>query len=157
MTNEKVLNYRKAYVELIEIIKVLNEEQRNAIPNTFIQYAKNNMDPDYSFDYDTSKTINEQNLSVETQALLVELYERYWAPANEKEFWEKYDRICTNMIEEEKTANYTSNLFEDNYVSTNPTEPKEEPIQNLPTIVENKSIFKKILSFIKNIFNKDKF
>ena len=41
MTNEKVLNYRKAYVELIEIIKVLNEEQRNAI-NVIIDLIKAN-------------------------------------------------------------------------------------------------------------------
>ena len=46
---------------------------------------------------------------VETKALIVKLYEKYFAPESEAEFWKKYHRICFNMIEKEKKKKYNSN------------------------------------------------
>ena len=88
MLKEKELNYRKAYVELYEIINVLSKEQKEKIPEGFIKNIKANADSNYYFKYDITKTIFEQNLMVETFALLIEIYERYLAPFEEKEIWE---------------------------------------------------------------------
>ena len=44
MTKEKRLLYQKAYVELYEMIKHLSDEEREKIPEYFIEYLYNNMD-----------------------------------------------------------------------------------------------------------------
>ena len=91
MTKEKEIEYKKAYVELF---KVLNEQQIERIPRDIIAYVTNNMDTNYTFGYDLSKSLKEQNFMDETKALILEIYERYLAPSDEDELWKKYDRIC---------------------------------------------------------------
>ena len=102
MQVEKI-EYQKAYVELYEIIKALPEEEQEKIPKTLLKNLKDNMSKEYKFEIDTERDILNQNYKIETKALFVELYERYLAPKEEKNFWEKYDKICNNMIEEKKT------------------------------------------------------
>ena len=111
MTKEKSFRYKKAYTELNEIFKILDKEQKDKIPNDFINNISNNMDKDYKFEFDNSKGIFEQELMAEKEALLVEIYERYLAPSEEKEMWQKYDKYCLNKIEDEKKANYNYLLW----------------------------------------------
>ena len=49
MTREKSIQYKKAYVELNEIFKTLDKEQKDKIPNDFINNISNNMDKNYKF------------------------------------------------------------------------------------------------------------
>ena len=102
MTKEKRLLYQKAYVELYEMIKMLSDEERMKIPEYFIEYLNSNMDTNYKFSLDTEKGLLEQDYMVETKALIVKLYEKYYAPESEKEFWNEYHKLCFNMIEEQK-------------------------------------------------------
>ena len=69
MTKEKEIEYRKAYVELNEVFKVLNSQQMENIPIDIVDYVTNNMDANYTFKYDLSKSLNEQNFMDETKAL----------------------------------------------------------------------------------------
>ena len=112
MKKEKELQYKKAYVELNEIIKVLSDEQKDKIPEVFKNNLIENMDTEYKFEFDDTKGIFEQDLMVETKALLVEIYERYLAPEEEKELWEKYDRFCLNKIEERREKYKTDNKYD---------------------------------------------
>ena len=157
MTKEVSIQYKKAYVELNEIIKVLSKEQKDKIPESFVNYIINNMDKDYIFNYDNSKGIFDQNLMVETEALLVEVYERYLAPEEEKEMWNKYDRFCLNKIDEEKRAK-TNNMFESNKKEKDTTivkQNKEKEENNiLPLKYEKENFFTKILNFFKRIIKK---
>lgn len=152
MTKEKDIRYKKAYTELNEIFKVLDKEQKSKIPDIFINNIINNMDKEYKFIFDNSKGIFEQDLMIETQALLVEIYERYLAPTEEKELWQKYDRFCLNKIEEKKKENY-KDIFSNDKTTINT---QNDNIQNNLNIVpvKNESKISKILKFIKNIFNK---
>ena len=111
MQVEKI-EYQKAYVELYEIIKALPEEEQEKIPKILLKNLKDNMSKEYKFEIDTERDILNQNYKIETKALFVELYERYLAPKEEKNFWDKYDKICNNMIEEKKLKLYdTENIF----------------------------------------------
>lgn len=152
MTKEKDIRYKKAYTELNEIFKVLDKEQKSKIPDIFINNIINNRDKEYKFIFDNSKGIFEQDLMIETQALLVEIYERYLAPTEEKELWQKYDRFCLNKIEEKKKENY-KDIFSNDKTTINT---QNDNIQNNLSIVpvKNESKISKILKFIKNIFNK---
>lgn len=160
MTKEKQLEYKKAYVELNEIIKVLSDEQKNKIPEVFKQNLIEDMDTSYKFEFDNTKGIFEQDLKVETKALLVEIYERYLAPEEEKELWEKYDKLCLSKIEEEKRKKYnTDNIF-GNKEEENKKEEDEQQIQEVTEqettqMVEYKeSIFTRIKNWFKNLFFK---
>ena len=139
MQVEKI-EYQKAYVELYEIIKALPEEEQEKIPKTLLKNLKDNMSKEYK---------------IETKALFVELYERYLAPKEEKNFWDKYDKICNNMIEEKKLKLYdTENIFK------NKQQDKEEKISNkkeeknnLPIEIKKENIIKRFLKFMRDIFN----
>lgn len=96
--------YAKAYMELYEIIKNLSLKDQNKIPKEFINFLKDNMDTNYSFIFDYKKDLLEQEIKVETKALLVKLYENYLAKPEEKNFWSQYDNDCLK-IEENKKSN----------------------------------------------------
>lgn len=156
MTKEKTLQYQKAYVELNEILKSLSEEENSKIPKVFKDNLVKNMDKSYKFELDSSKGIFEQKLMVETEALLVEIYERYLASAEEKEVWEKYDKICLNRIEQNKKEKYNpSNMFINRTI-----EQCQELNQNITDetamVAYKESIFTKIKNWFKAIFSKKK-
>ena len=156
MTKEKTLQYQKAYVELNEILKSLSEEENSKIPKVFKDNLVKNMDKSYKFELDSSKGIFEQKLMVETEALLVEIYERYLASAEEKEVWEKYDKICLNRIEQNKKEKYNpSNMFINRNI-----EQCQDLNQNITDetamVAYKESIFTKIKNWFKAIFSKKK-
>ena len=156
MTNEKRLLYRKAYVELYEIIKRLSKEEQDKIPNVFMDNLVKSKDASYTFEFDESKGIFEQDLMVETQALLVGIYEKYLAPESEKELWEKYDRFCLNKIEEKRREQYNPNdIFKNNKVQEVEKEPQEIE-NNLPVEVKKEKFFERLVSFIKRFLKKIK-
>lgn len=155
MTKEKEIEYKKAYVELNEVFKVLNEQQIERIPRNIIDYVTNNMDTNYTFGYDLSKSLKEQNFMDETKALILEIYERYLAPSDEDELWKKYDRICTNIIEKKKAENFDYKHIFNNEVPDNTIETNDNISADLPIVYEKESLFKKIIIKIKKIFGKD--
>ena len=69
--------YEKAYLELYELIKRLPLKDRIKIPNDFIEFLKDNMNSNYTFEYDESKNLLDQDIMVETKALLVQLYKKF--------------------------------------------------------------------------------
>ena len=149
MTQTEKKEFQKAYVELYEIIKVLPEEEQKKIPKLFLKNLKNNMDKEYKFILDKDCDILNQNYRIETKALFIELYEKYLAPKEDLDFWNKYDKICDNMIEEEKRIKYdTKNIFKNRKLE------RKESISNsnLPIEIKDENIFIKILNFIKKIF-----
>ena len=102
--------YEKSYLELYELIKRIPLRDRKRIPKDFINFLKENMSSDYVFKYDIimskrykngkydeNKTFLEQDIMVETKALLVQLYAKYLSKPEEKEFWDSYRTECLNL------------------------------------------------------------
>lgn len=145
MIEVEINEYKKAFVELNEIIKRMSKKEKERIPQSFMKNLEKEMDKEYTYVYDENKGIQEQELKVETKALLVEIYEKYLAPEEEKELWEKYDKICLESIEEKKKRNYNpENIFKENI--------KSDVNKNLPVTIEKKSIFARFLEIVKNFF-----
>ena len=95
-----------------------------------------------------------QKYRIETKALFVELYEKYLAPKEDGEFWNEYDKICNNMIEEEKRIKYNSdNIFKNKKLKKEELSVTKECDSNLPIEVKKDNIVVKFLKFIKNIFH----
>lgn len=145
MIQTKNTRYKKAYTELNEIIKELSKAELEKIPKELIKNIKTNMDKEYKWEYDKSKRLLDQNLMPETKALIVEIYEKYLCPGNEKEFWKEYDRICLSSIEKQKRSTYnTDKIFkerrEHNDVNQEISECKKD------------NLVQKILKIIKRVF-----
>ena len=65
-----MIDYKKRFVEVDEIIKNMPKEDFNKIPNDLISIIKKNKDSNYVWEYDKSKKIADQNLSKDTIAIL---------------------------------------------------------------------------------------
>ena len=87
---------------------------------------------------------------METKALLVELYENFFAPEEEKNSWKKYDQICLNMLEEKKKIKYNP----DHLFANESQEINDDLKDIIPLEVKKSSIFKKIFEFVKHIYKK---
>lgn len=148
--------YAKAYTELYEIIKCLDEKDRNKIPQEFLENLKANMNKEYKFQLDLAKDMLEQNFMIETKALYIELYEKFLASEDEEEFWKKYDKICLDMIEDEKKKQYNpDNLFENRKKDVTNTELENVEPNELAVVKYKESIFTKIKNWLKS-FKKNK-
>ncbi len=148
-------NYACAYKEIIEVLKYTKREDVNKIPQCKIVLWKQNMKKDYDFKIDPNKSLEDQNLSNETKAIIANIFKKYWATDYQKErieLKEKYDR---EQAEKEKLEKYNPNeIFKNKQNNIIISEEKEENI----SMIEYKelSIFKKIKEFIKNIFKATK-
>lgn len=146
----KELVYKRAHTELYEVIKKLSKQELEKIPQNFIENLKNNIDNKYVWKYDNTKKIEEQNFLVETKALIVEMYERYLCPDDKKEFWNNYNRICLNMIEDKKREEYDPNILFKNKQEINKTEKQEISLLSY----NNKTWYKRFLKFMVDLINK---
>ena len=85
MIDAKALEYKKAYVELSELIKRFPKESIDKIPTDVIDNIETSKDSEYSWDYDDTKMLEEQNIMVETKALFIRLYRKYLMEESENE------------------------------------------------------------------------
>lgn len=148
MTYQKMLQYKKAHVELLEIINNLSLEDKEKIPRKVLNKLKKDIDFDYKFIYDNTKQISEQNLMDETKALLIQVYAKYIAPENETELWKKYNNICLDKIEKKRKERYSpDNVFDNKSIRKGNNE--TSLIEYKPH--SNKTIFEKIRNVIEKI------
>lgn len=141
-------NYKKAYKEIVEILMYVPKESVNKIPKNMIEVFTTNMDNEYEFHIDINKNFEEQKILEETKAILANIFRDYWATPYQKEriiAHENYDR---QKIEKQKNDKYNPN---DIFKIKNKNQ--EEKANNL-SVEHKEKFYKKILGFLKKIFNK---
>ena len=142
-------DYAMAYTEVIEILKHVPDEDVNKIPKEKLEFYKANMDNEYKYKLDMTKEFEEQEISDITKAILANIFRDYWATSYQKERIEAKEKYDIEKLEEEKREKYNpDNVFKNN---------KEETFvenTNLPVEIKKKTFFKKLISFIKGLFNK---
>ena len=110
-------NYAKAYKELLEIIKHFPLEEYNRIPKEKIKFYEENMDKNYIFTINPNIDLSEQNISRETKALIVTLYEEYFSTEEKKKKIKEILVLNQKKEEQEKRKKYNpQDLFETNKV-----------------------------------------
>ena len=161
MIDSKVIEYKKAYVELIEILKRFPKEILEKIPSSVIDNLESQKDTSYEWMYDDSKEFENQEIKVETKALFVRLYREYIMDSSEKEKWDKYDIISKGIIEEEKAKKYDPlKIFESSNIQSSIDSNISEEINTKQElmVVENESFVSRITKlfkeFILKIFKK---
>ena len=147
--------YSNACVEVIETLNNLTYKDYKKIPKEYIIYLKKNANKNYKFKYDTSKSFQEQELSVEAKLILFFFFEEFSANKEQQEKIRRYKLNIMNLIEKNKAEKFNRNeLFDGrlkNNLSNNDNN-KKEIINNELMIHKNKSLLSKIIGFIKNIF-----
>lgn len=165
MIDTKFVEYKKAYVELLGILEMLPKDALNKIPNEVINNIEKMKDFNYSWSYDVSKDIVDQDLMVETKALFVQLYRNYFMEEKEKEKWDKYDNIIQKVIEEEKIKLYDpAKIFENKNVElhsddSNINKNIEESLNEVESqekslILAENNIFQKISKIFKDFISR---
>lgn len=144
---EKV--YRKAYSEVIEILKYVPKESVDKIPKIMLESFNNNMDKEYTFSIDLNKSFEEQELLEETKAILANIFRDYWATTYQRERIKAKEDYDLEKIEDEKRNKYNPNDLFKNKRTINVNNPN-----NLPVEIKKDTFFKKLLDFIKKIINK---
>ena len=77
----KNYNFQKAYVEILEMLKYIIEDDLKKIPKSEIEFFERNKDKEYVFKYNENLDFEEQAILPETHALILKLYKDY--------FWKK--------------------------------------------------------------------
>lgn len=146
-------NYACAYKEVIEVLKYTKREDVNKIPKYRILLWKTNMNKDYDFKIDTTKSLKEQNLSDEAKAIIANIFKKYWATDYQRERIEAKEKYDIEQLEKEKQEKYNpENLFK------NKSKSEEKQTQSIKekslVVVNEEKWYKKIFSIIKSFFNK---
>lgn len=145
-------NYACAYKEVIEVLKYTKREDVNKIPKSRILLWRINMKKDYDFKIDTTKTLEEQNLSKEAKAIIANIFKKYWATDYQKERIEAKEKYDIEQMEKEKYQKYNP---DDIFKNRKQNIQQEEVASKTVSMVEYREpLFKRILNKIKNIFNK---
>ena len=147
--------YAKAYTEVIEILKHIPKEEYNKIPETEIQFYENNCDKNYKYVYDENKTIKEQPISREANAVIISIYMNYFANEKQKGIINEILKQNSINAENEKKKKYDINNGSSDEDSSNEND-KKNTSENLPIEINDKkeNFIKKIINKIKKLFVK---
>ena len=143
-------NTKDAYVEVLSIIDLLEENQRSKIPKKLKDFFEKNKNQNYQANIVPDIPLEEQDLLQETIDILAMLKLNYWCTNEEKE------ELLDLLNENEKK--YQEQLLE-KYNPDNLFKRREETkvvLSEEESLIEYKkyTLFDKIKIFIKNIFRK---
>ena len=144
MLDEK---YSIAYSEVLEILKHISKEDYEKIPKSKIELYKANANKDYVFNYNPTKTLNEQNVSKIAKGIIAILFRDYWATPEQREKIIRKQNNDRIQIEMEKAKKYNPDVFKANK--------NKEEVKNKSLVkVEKQKWYEKVLVFIRNIYSK---
>lgn len=136
---------KNAYVEVLSIIDLLDDEQKNKIPNKLRAFFENNKSQSYQVTINPSIPLGKQNLLTETVDILAMLKLNYWCTSEEEK-----EELMNLLNENEK--NYQEEL-EKKYNINNMFKNKLSKAEHTSAIVKYKeSIFTKFVKRLKSFF-----
>jgi len=146
-------DYSNAYAEAYTILSYLEEEEFNKIPKEIMEVIETKRNLEYSYEINDKLDLNNQPMLSETKALLFNLFRDYLSTPEQKEKIKRMQQEDRWKAEEKKKQEYGEvNIFDrKNNIEKEIAENIEK---TYPAVVKNENIFKKIISFIKNIFRK---
>lgn len=146
--NEEI---RNSYAEVLEILRYLDKDEYNKIPSKEIEVLKINANKEHKFNYDPSKSLNEQKVLKRTKMIIAVFFCEYWADDEQRKKIFAHDNEYDRQQELEKNKKYNpDNIFqkkdkEENNIS-----------KEINLIKYNESILKRLFNKIKNFFISNK-
>lgn len=140
---------RQAYTEIDNFIELLDEYNKNKIPQKLREYFKKEKDREYIKIINPDQPIKEQNLKEETLALIAMLNLQYWCEdENEKKRLKAIYSENERKYQEKLREKYNpDNLFK------NKQKAAEEKIEETAMVEYNEPVFKRIISKILNFLH----
>ena len=152
------IQYANAYTEVLDILKYISKEDYEKIPKSKIKVFEENSNKNYSFTYDKNKTLDEQNVSEITKAIIAILFRDYWATKEQRYIIIKKQQEIKDQKQKELMAKFeqNKNISEKDLKKVNVASDLDIDIDyargtNLETYKEE-NIFKRIISKIRGIF-----
>lgn len=143
----------EAAVEVNFILEHSSQNIINKIPKNFINFIKEISSKTYKFNYDSSKSLNEQNIKPETRGLIALIYQDYICDKNQKDEYVIKCKEIEKLREKELREKYNpDNLF--NNTKNNSKTAEETVTQEVAVVEYNESLLKKIWNKISSIFKK---
>ena len=144
-------NYAKAYKEVLEIIKYFPPEELAKIPNEKIEFYKANMDNTYEFTINPVIDLSEQNISKEANAIIVALFQDYFATEEQKEIINEILKLNEKKVEQEKRDLYNpADLFKSR---KNIKDMEQTDVQETALVEYKENFFMKFKNFIIRLFH----
>lgn len=146
------VNTRQAYAEIDSFIDLLDEYNKNKIPEKLREYFKNEKDEKYIKKINPNQSIQSQNLKEETLALIAMLNLQYWCEnEDEKERLKKIYAQNEKKYQDMIQAKYNiDNIFKKNEEII---ENKQEQKNNMQIVVYKNSTLKRIINKILNFLH----
>lgn len=145
--------YARACTEICEILKHLPKEEYKKIPKKKIEFYENNKDNNYTFKYDSNKTLKEQHISSETNAIIITIFRDFFATNVQKEKLQKILWQNEQKYQDELKQKYSyENIFNAKKIDK---EQKQIEIMEEGTLVHYKeSILKRIKIWFSKLIPK---
>lgn len=137
--------YKNSFKEVYDILENTEDELVSKIPTKFMNFLKENMNPNYKTNINKDEELDKQHLLKETEAILSLIYRSYWATEEDKKEFSQKDKQELIEKEEKRIEQYPVNDIYEVFA-------KRKNINNI-TVDNNLMVIKKE-SFIKRIFNK---
>ena len=154
---------RKAYSEVVEILKLIDDERRiEKIPFEVIELIKRNSDPEYRPSIDKEKPLEDQELRNETYSIIGWIASKYWNEEIIEHNVEDKTSESNIQREDSKTAKETINNIEERAAVYNDIEPiimeNCTDKDNLPVLKSSIKwyikIKEKVIKLLKVLFGK---
>mgnify|MGYP006972669234 CR=1 FL=1 len=141
------------YTDISIIISMMPVEMKNKINNDFINFIENNKSENYISNINPKIPIKKQNIRKETKEMMGIIYRDYLCSNEERKKLIIKGKQELDEYDKKIKKNYNAdNLFKDKKSVTNMEEGNKS---FLPTVIQKKSIFTKVLNCIKKIFKRN--
>lgn len=138
-------NYKKAYKEVVEILKFVSKENVDKILKEMLDMFEEEQDKEYNFKVDTTKSFEEQLLLEETKAIFSNIFRDYWANDYQRKVIIEKENMDRIKWEEQKYD--PKDLFKNNQKNFNKQNNNDKVDVNL-TVIKKENSFKKLIDKI---------
>ena len=146
-------DYANACAEVVRILDYIPYRDYKKIPKDVILYYEKNANNNYNFEYDITRSLDEQNVSKTAKTIIAIFFRDYWATPEQRNkilSYEKYENLKEEAAKNEKYK--IDDIFEKNkdklIENTKLNNKKNKPIVPQKQKIY-KIIFEKILNFFK--------
>ena len=146
-------DYANACAEVVRILDYIPYRDYKKIPKEVILHYEKNANSNYNFEYDITRSLDEQNVSKTAKTIIAIFFRDYWATPEQRNKilnYEKYENIKKEELKKEKYN--IDDIFkknEDKLIESTKLN-NEKNISVMPKKQKiYKIIFEKILNFFK--------
>lgn len=155
------IQYANAYTEVLDILKYISKEDYEKIPKSKIKVFEENSNKNYSFTYDENKTLDEQNVSEITKAIIAILFRDYWATKEQRYVIIKKQQEIKEQKQKELIAKFeqNKNISEKDLKKVNVASDLDLDIDyellgtNMQLYKKEEGFFEKLVNKIKGLLN----